>query len=151
MEWFANMKVEMFKNAGGVFTPATDIEAEKLTRFKTGELYTVEVKHGRNYQFHKKVFAFMNFCFEHWQGDKEFLDEAAQFDVFRNNLTVLAGYYDAFYSISGSARIEAKSISYAKMSQDDFEMFYSSLIKAAMKHIFQGCDQSVEERLVSFF
>lgn len=145
------MKIEMIKEAGGLFRPCNDMEYEKTIRFKTGELFTVEIKQGRNPAFHRKVFAFFNFCFAHWKGDNEFQCETKQFDVFRNNLTVLAGQYDSFYSIKGEVRIEAKSLSYSSMSQDEFELLYNSLIQAALKHIFHSADVNTENQLMDFF
>jgi hypothetical protein len=37
------------------------------------------------------------------------------------------------------------------MEQQEFEEFYKALIAAAMKHIFTGCGQEIENRLMSFF
>ena len=141
----------MIKTAGGNLLPMDDMDAEKLTKFKTGETYEIEIKLSRNPAFHRKVFAFFNFCFAHWKGDNEFQCEQKQFDVFRNNLTVLAGYYDAFYSIKGDARIEAKSISYSSMKQYDFEELYVALTKAALKHIFKTADENTYNQLIGFF
>lgn len=146
------MKVEMTKGAGGVLLPATYLEAEKLIRFKTGEMYTVEIKLSRNAAFHRKVFAFFNFCFEYWKGENGFQCEQKQFDVFRDHLTVLAGFYDSYHGIGGNVRIEAKSISYAKMSQEEFEKLYTALINAAIKHVFGGTtDENTLNQLQSFF
>ena len=143
--------MEMIKQAGGMFTPFNDMEHEKTVRFKTGELYSVEVKHTRNYQFHRKVFTFLNFCFEHWTCDREFLNVNAQFNRFRNQLTVLAGYYVELYNINGEVRVEAKSISYAGMDQEEFEAFYNALINAALKHVFKTTDENTYNQLISFF
>jgi len=145
------MKIQMIKQPGGVFCPASDLEAEKLTKFRTGEQYEVEIKLTRNAAFHRKVFAFFNFCFAHWRGDNEFQCEQKQFDVFRDHLTVLAGFYDEFYGIKGDLRIEAKSISYGKMSQEEFELLYNALINAAIKHIFPNADQNTINQLYNFF
>lgn len=141
----------MQKQAGGLLLPASDMEAEKLTKFKTGEFYEIEIKQSRNPQFHRKVFAFFNFCFEYWKGDNEFQSEIKQFDVFRSHLTVLAGFYDSFYNINGDVRIEAKSLSYSSMSQNEFEECYSALINAAMKHVFVGSGELIKNKLISFF
>jgi hypothetical protein len=122
-----------------------------MKRFKNGESYEIEIKLQRNAAFHGKVFAFFNFCFDCWASDREFMDEAGQFDVFRKNLTVLAGYYDQYYTISGEMRVEAKSLSYASMEQEEFEQCYSALINAALVHIFPGCDAGVESKLYDFF
>ena len=125
------MKIEMIKAHGGSFHPATDEEAERLKRFKTGEQYQVEIKLTRHPDFHRKVFAFFNFAFEHWCAERagmEFMNREAQFNTFRNHLTVLAGYYDQSYGIDGRIRIEAKSLSFANMDQETFEACYSALI-----------------------
>ena len=148
------MKVQMIKSAGGAFVPVDDMQAEALKKFRNGEQYEIEIKLSRNPQFHRKVFAFFKFCFDHWSADKtewQFQDEQAQFDTFRKNLTVLAGYFDKTYTIKGDVRIEPKSLAYGNMEQDEFERCYQALITAAIKNIFQGCDRQTEEQLYAFF
>ena len=144
------MKINFIKAAGGMLVPASDIEADKMNRFKAGDNYEVEIKLTRNGKFHGKVFAFFNFCFQYWKGENEYQDESKQFDVFREHLTVLAGYYDSFHGIDGRVRVEAKSISYAKMTQDEFEGLYSALINAALKHISFN-NKDAYNQLVAFF
>lgn len=143
------MKIECHKITQG-FIPI-DQHADKLKKIKNGSVIELEYKQQRNYQFHKKVFSFFTYCFNYWSSDKEFMDEAGQFDCFRKNMIVLAGYYDEYYKIDGSVRIEAKSISYGKMSQDEFETLYHSLVNSAMRHIFKDCDESMYEQLMGFF
>lgn len=145
------MKINVTKQPGGVLVPASDMEAEELNRFKTGCVYEIDIKNPRNPHFHGKVFAFFNYCFSYWKSDREFMDEKGQFDLFRKNLTVLAGYYDEYYTIKGDVRIEAKSLSYGSMKQEEFEKCYQALIQAAMKHIFLGGDDDTYNRLVGFF
>ena len=145
------MKITMVKQPGGVLSPARDMDADSLAKFKTGEQYQIEIKRTRSPGFHRKMFEFLGFCFEHWKSDREFMDERGQFDVFRNNLTVIAGYYNTYYTIKGEPRIEAKSLSFASMEQDEFESCYKALVDAAMRTIFTGCGKEVEERLMGFF
>ena len=145
------MKIECIKLAGGILSPACDMELEKLNKFKSGCQYTVEIKNTRNPLFHKKVFSFLHHCFEYWSSDREFLSESRQFDVFRSHLTVLAGFYDEYVSIHGEVRIEAKSLSYASMNQAEFEELYNALIQAAMRNIFHTADEETYNRLHSFF
>ncbi|MCL7721921.1 DUF1367 family protein [Actinobacillus pleuropneumoniae] len=149
------MKAQMIKSAGGAFVPLDDMQAEALKKFRNGEQYEIEIKLSRNPQFHRKVFAFFKFCFDHWSADKtewQFQDEQAQFDTFRKNLTVLAGYFDKTYTIKGDVRIEPKSLAYGNMEQAEFERCYNSLINAAMKHIFNVCDDpQILDRLYAFF
>jgi hypothetical protein len=145
------MKLSFIKQPGGILHPASDIEAEKLTKFKTGAMYEVEIKNSRNAVFPQKMFVFLNFCFEHWRGGNEYQDEAAQFDKFRGDMTIMAGYYHSLVNIHGEARLVPKSLSYASMSQEQFEQLYSALINVALKKIFVDADQATEDKLFSFF
>ena len=145
------MKISMIKHGGGLLIPVSELEAEKLSRIKTMTLVNAEIKQPRNHQFHKKVFAFFNFCFEHWQCENDCFSHQKQFDVFRAQLTVLAGYYDTYHKIGGGVRVEAKSISYSAMTQDDFEQFFIALTNTAMKHIFKSADENIYTQLIEFF
>ncbi|WP_228064884.1 DUF1367 family protein [Muribacter muris] len=148
-------KFQMMKLAGGTFVPAMEMEADALQKFRNGEQYEVEIKQVRNPAFHRKVFAFFNFCFEHWSADKtqwKYFDERKQFETFRKNLTVLAGYKEVTYKLDGSLRVEAQSLSYGNMEQDEFEQCYKALINAALRTVFKGCDDPmIYNRLMSFF
>ncbi len=149
------MEIQMVKQPGGLFVPAFDTDVERLEKFKTGSVYPVEVKLTRNPDFHRKVFKFFQFCFEHWAADKtdeRFKTSAAQFDTFRKNLTVLAGYKEVTFTIDGRMRVEPKSLAFANMEQAEFEECYSALINAALAHVFGGTtDRKILDKLTGFF
>ena len=145
------MKHQMIKMPGGLFAPADSIEEQRLTRYKNAELFEVEIKNKRNASFHRKVFVFINFCFDHWCGGNEYQDIAAQRDKFRKDLIILAGYYVEVYNYRGQLRLTAKSLAFESMSQEEFEQCYSALINAAMKHIFRTADENTYNQLLSFF
>ena len=150
-----SVEIQMMKQPGGSLLPAFDTEAERLERFKTGVIYPVEIKQSRNPGFHGKVFSFLQFCFEHWAADKtdaRFKTSAAQFDTFRKNLTVLAGYKDVTFTIDGRLRVEARSLAFNNMEQPEFEECYSALINAALVHVFGNTsDPKVLDKLTGFF
>ena len=147
------MKILMIKCAGGVLTPAHDLDAEKLIKFKTGEEYEIEIKMSRNPAFLRKTMAFFNFCFEYYDSSKvyEHCSFTDQFDRFRKDLTILAGFYVKTIRLNGDTRIEAESLSFASMSEERFQECYTALISASLKYIFKDCDQSIENKLISFF
>lgn len=146
------MKLEFIKQAGGLLMPADDYTAEKMLKFKTGCQFPVDIKLPRNQAFHGKVFAFFQFCFEHWAGGNECQHESVQFDSFRKQLTVNAGYFDQVWNINKVDFIlEAKSLSFTSMDQEEFEQCYNALIQAAMSNIFRSSDEQTLTRLMSFF
>ena len=150
------MKVNFIKQPGGILTPASDIEADRMSRIKTGLIYEIDIKGGekRNRGYHGKVFAFMSWCFQYWCANNtevEFQCESAQFDYFRKLLAIQAGYYDYVVDLNGATMIQARSISYDNMSQEEFEQFGSAIINAAISTIFQGADDDTCHKLKSFF
>jgi len=145
------MKINVIKMPGGVLMAASDMDAEQLNKFKSGGMFEIELKRPRNSSFHGKVFAFFQYCFSHWSSDNEYQDEKTQFDGFRKDMVILAGYYDTYTRMDGSVRVEAKSLSFGSMSQDDFESLYQALIQVAMDKIFKGSDEQVYNKLAGFF
>jgi hypothetical protein len=146
------MKIGTIKEPGGIFRPATQEDCDKATKFKNGMYYEIEIKMSRNPSFHRKVMSFFRFCFEHWKSDKEFIDEAGQFEVFRKQMTCVAGYYNEYFKFDGTVRIEAKSLAFGNMDEDEFRECYSALINAALKYIFKGTDDpQINNRLLGFF
>ena len=142
-------KYNLIKNAGGVFVPASDLEAKRLERLKTGSTFEVEIVQGRNPRFHGKVFAFFTYVFECWSGGHKFQDQDAQFNEFRKQLTILAGFHNELYDIEGNLKLEAKSLAFHNMEQEEFEQCYNALIRAAIVHVPAVADD--ENRLLSFF
>lgn len=83
---------------------AGEIAVEKLKRIKNHLFMTEDVKQPRNYGFHKKAFALIDKAFEYWCADKtdqRFMCEEAQFNKFREDLTVQAGYYKQVFDLNG--------------------------------------------------
>lgn len=147
------MKIRMIKEPGGLFRPADDMEYEKTTKFKTGEEYDSDIKLTRNPAFLRKVMVFFHFCFDHWDGNKvhAFCSETEQFDRFRKDLTILAGFYIQSERLDGTLRTEAKSLSFASMDEEEFQECYVALTRAALKHIFKTADENTYNQLIAFF
>jgi hypothetical protein len=148
------MKINFCKQAGGILFPADDMEAKRMERFKTGEMYELDIKLGRNPQFHSKVFKWFRFSFSYWCNEKgfnQYLKDEAQYEAFRKDLTKMAGYFDQVFDMeSGEFRIEAKSLAYDKMEQEEFEQCFSAITQATMDKVFKGCDEEVEEEIRRF-
>ena len=142
------------KLPNGTFMPADEASREEAAKFKIGSAVRFKATRQRNYQFHKKWWALAQFAFEHWEqpaiADPKYpgIVPEKNFDRFRKDLIILAGFYDATFRIDGSTRIEAKSISFANMSQDDFDRLYSATIDAVLKHILTHYERDELEEVV---
>jgi len=124
--------------------PEDDDGRKWLDKVKTGETLYVEVKKSRNYKFHRKFFALLNFLFSRWEPlelqDSKWkgVTPEKSFEQFRKDIVILAGHYDAFYRVDGSVRIDAKSISFGRMKEAEFEELYGAVIDVGLKHFLTG-------------
>ncbi len=118
----------------GALYPASEDDHEKLKKIKTGEPVRVTLKRVRNYKFHRKYFALLNLAFDYWEPPENHVGEK-NFDRFRKDCIILAGFYERYVRLDGSTRVEAKSISFAKMSEDEFEDLYNKTIDVIIKYV----------------
>jgi hypothetical protein len=133
------------KRPNNYLVPMNEQEGAKLDEYKQGQpikIRIVTVK-PRSYMFHKKLFSLFNFAFEHWE-PVEVIDKKLarygvipekNFDQFRKDLTILAGYYDAYTRIDGTPRLEAKSLKFDKMSNDEFGKLYGKVCSIVLQKI----------------
>ena len=134
------------------FIPASEDDAELLSKVKVGETVRLTLVRPRNIRFHRKFFALINLAFDYWEPPKhgegsawaESMPIERNLDRFRKDVTILAGYYDATYRLNGDVRLEAKSISFGSMSEDDFEALYSKVIDVIINRV---CTQYTEYEL----
>lgn len=144
------MKVSMYKNPGGLFSPSDEIDEEQLRALKNFRHYKVSITLDQNYELHKKIFAFFKYCTQFYYGDRNVTKE--QIDLTRGKLTIGAGYVTQTFLPDGIAfELTPKSISYAKMPPEERTVFYSNLIDSALKNVFHTADEDEYEKLMSFF
>lgn len=149
------MEIHLTKLQGGILAPANPATEDAIGRLKLGQVIHADFKKMRNYKFHKKLFALLNFAYDHWEPEKfddpKWGGVAPQktFDRFRQDVAILAGFFDATYRLDGSVRIEAKSISFGKMSEDDFAILYDKTINVILKKILVNYDKEELDRVVN--
>jgi len=98
-----------FIKTGHALAPASEADAELLSKIKAGEQVKLTLTRPRNAQFHRKFFALMQLAFdyfeppEHGEGSAlaEKLTVEKNFERFRKDITILAGYYEASYRLNG--------------------------------------------------
>lgn len=137
------MKVYFRKVQGGCLVPDNEETAAWLQKKKVGAVLAGEFSQPRNYQFHRKLMALFgvahDYFVEHHDWAVEYKGRKVEpsFDLFRKQLTILAGHYEATFDIRGEIRLEAKSLSYANATEEEVERIYSDVISAALKHVFK--------------
>lgn len=143
-------EVLCIKTPAGAFQPYGDEEAEKVKSIKQGAMVRVGITVMRNPLFHRKFFALVKFAFDIWSESckpAEYKGHPIKpsFERFRKDLTILCGYYDATYNVRGEVRLEAKSIAFGNMPQDEFEGLYSKAIDVILSTILNRPDLTPEK------
>lgn len=145
------------KAPGGVLIPVDPQAAEYIAKLKLGQGVTATVKLHRNPRFHRKYFALLNLAFDAWEPvEATYKGQVVgkNFDQFRNDIVCLAGFGEVAINLRGETRVTAKSISFASMSQDEFDDLYSATVNVLLKHVLTNYDREqldeVMDRLTGF-
>lgn len=154
--------MNLFAKHDRSLVPVNEEAQDAMSKVGQGEIVRVpKFSRPRNLSFHRKWFALAKLAFDYWEpaalDDPKWQGVAPEknFDRFRKDLTILAGFYEASYRLDGSVRIEAKSIAFANMDDAEFEKLYSATIDTARKYILKNFTDedvrnSVDEMLLQF-
>lgn len=154
-----SMTIHAVKTAGGIWVPASEADKEAQQPLKTGQPYEITVKESRNYAFHRKGMALLRFLFDHWEpgqighaSEYRGVEIQKDFERFRKDLTILAGFYHPVWNVRGELRIEAESLSFGKMKEDRFRQVYAALVNVGwqgiLKQVGYRSPEDVEQTLM---
>lgn len=121
------MKVFLVKQLNNTLKVAYNSDYDKIKKLKPEEIYQCEIKQPRNLKFHRKFFSLINMLFE----NQERYNNPERL---RKDLIIEAGYYDEWVDLNGEVRQEAKSISFASMTEEEFGNLYSSVIDVIVQY-----------------
>jgi hypothetical protein len=133
---------------------------KRVINFDAGEISFLKFIIPRNGKFHRKFMALLNVGFEMWEPKrkrKSYKGMAIEknFDQFREDITILAGFYEQTFNIKGEMRLRAKSISFAAMEDDEFETLYQAVVTVLLREVctrYAGRDEldAVVNRVMEF-
>ena len=121
--------------------PLFPADFDEKRKLKLGEDYQVEVTNPRNVGFHKKFFAMLNVGHENTSLDMPF-------ETYRKYMIVKAGFFTAYQTPKG-IYYDPNSISFASMSQDEFQEVYSRVLDKVIEDV--GLErEDLEKQLINF-
>lgn len=132
------------------FVPDTDEDWQACQRFKVGMVAKADVVNPRNLPFFRKWFALVKVGFGLWEETGVVAiykgeEIRPNFDRFRKDVTILAGYHHAVVNINGELRLEADSIAFGNMDEDTFQKLYNATLATIVQKVMRG--RISEERL----
>lgn len=151
------MEILLIKTSQGALLPADEEQAERLRRFKAGGTIRADVKQMRNGAFHRKFFAMLKVGFDAWTPpDQEYrgLPVQKNFNRFRKDCVIAAGFYEPVSNLRGEVRAEAKSIAFGNMTEAEFGEVYDAvanvLLQKVLTHYTREDLDDVVEQILRF-
>jgi hypothetical protein len=134
---------------------------KRIIGAEPGELLFLELVFPRNAKFHRKFFALLNLGFDAWEPDRKHKTYKGRvitknFDRFREDITILAGFYEQTFNLKGRMKLTAQSISFANMDDVEFERLYSAVVDVLLREVcknYKNRDEidRVVQGLIGFF
>ncbi len=150
------MEANFIKHPGGSFVPASDEDKEFADKIGAGEVVKFKFTKMRNYQFFKKWHSLVRLAFDYWEPpelpedpEKRWMKKITpekNYERFRKDLTIRAGYYDATFRLDGTVRIEADSIAWGSMTEETFKKLYSATINVVLAQIYLWDTEEAEDQ-----
>jgi len=131
--------------------PTDEEQSELMKRVKVGKVIKVKWSEVRNYDFHKKFFAMLNLGFDAFEPPEQTfrgMRVEKNFDRFRKDCVIQAGYYDVAVNLNGDVKAEAHSISFGRMSQEEFEKVYNAVANVLLLKVLRNYTRPDLDRVV---
>ena len=128
---------------------ANELSEEWDRKNKIGDEVKSPWKRTRQLWRHRKYFALLNIAFDNWTPgkiDSKYGTPQKNFDRFRKDVAILCGFYTVVVRLDGSTRVEADSISFAKMDEQAFRDLYSKSVDLLIKSVYKK-DNMTPERM----
>ncbi|ADE12163.1 DUF1367 family protein [Sideroxydans lithotrophicus] len=114
----------------------------RLKALDAGEISFLEFIIPRNGKFHRKFFAMLDVGFDAWEPNrvrKSYKGRAMEKnrEQFREDIIILAGFYEQTFDLKGRMRIRAKSIAFANMDDTEFEQLYSAVATVLLREVLK--------------
>ena len=136
------MEITLVKTLSG-FKACYDSDSEKAKKIPLNEPFVITYTKKRKIKFHRKFFALVNMVYQNQE-------RYNSIDHLRKDLTIASGFYEIRYGLHGEEITEAKSISFANMTEEEFSELYSAFIDTVVKY-FEFSETDIAENIEQFF
>lgn len=132
------MEIVLAKAANGCLVPVDQQGIDAIAKMKLGQGVKVMMTRHNNVAFHRKMFALANLAYEAWEPAEKThkgMPIAKNFDQFREDITILAGFYHTRVRLDGSVRFIAKSWSFASMPDEEKDRLFNEIVNVILTRI----------------
>jgi Protein of unknown function (DUF1367) len=152
-------EIQLVKHDGRLhgLTAADEAARQQFKRMTNelgdGEMVRLSYARPRNTKFHRKFFAMLNVGFEHWEPSRKHRTHKGKpitknFERFREDITILAGFYEQTIDLKGRMKLTATSIAFANMTEDEFEGLYNAVAQVLLTQVLTNYQRNDLDRVV---
>jgi hypothetical protein len=141
-------QVMLVKGPRGHLQPFDGEARSYLSSMRRGQPVLCSMRLPRNPAFHRKFFALIAFAFDHWTPPNMYEGRVAirDRDSFRKQLTIAAGYHHTVLQLDGTVRLEARSIAWDQMGEQEFHDLYEAVTRVLAEGFLPGVDAETLEQ-----
>jgi len=147
------MAVEIFfKKMYDSLVPSDKSQLELMEQLRPGGEYKAVLSQPRNIGFHRKFFGLLNKCYDNYEQPEVFYRDVRVFKSlarFREEIIIACGYWELGLDKKNRVIQVAKSISFAKMDQVEFEQLFSKAIDVILADYMPNYDRSDMDKLIA--
>lgn len=147
------MDIMLVKTPAGALAPVDSDARELIERLKAGQGVRATIRRARNVRFHRKAMALFRLAFDVWEPmtplEYKGLPVAKDFERFRKDMVILAGFYKPVYNARGELRLEAESLSFSSMGADRFEQVFRAVLNVVWNRVLRAAGYASEEDVES--
>lgn len=133
----------MFQKGSTGLVPACEEASQWLAKKKLGATILVEPREMRNAAFFRKWWALVKLGYDYWSENAATIEYRGRpvlpdFDRFRKDVTISAGFYTPVVNLKGEVRIEPESLKWGSMKEERFSQLYEATVQVLLQRVFNG-------------
>lgn len=129
-------KILVRRTLDNKIAPVYPSDLDHLKKLSIEETYECDIKRPRNVKHHRKFFTLIELV---WQNMPEkYSEDFKSKEDLLNEFKFQTGHRKEHRTLGGKITYVPKSISFASMDQDAFEIFYDACLEIVLKYFFIG-------------
>jgi hypothetical protein len=138
------MKLRLLKTHNNRLSPADGQAEQYLTKVPFGELVMCTVTRPRNPKFHRKLMSLFQLVYENQE-------RYNNFERFRKEIVMRAGFYEEHTHLTGQVSYIAKSLAFDKMDETEFSDLYDKCCAVIIQYFWPDITQhQLEEAVMDY-
>lgn len=137
-------KLNLIKARNNSLRPGDEQAEQYLSKIGFAEPVVCTVRRPRNPEFHRKFFSLLQLVYENQE-------RYNNFERFRKEIVMRAGFYEEHVHLTGKVSYVAKSLAFDSMDETEFSALYDKCCSVIIEHFWPDISQhQLEEAVLDY-